>query len=103
MSDIIPAIELQVGDLYRNVTLGCVEKAQAFVVEDASTLVVGAAYRKVLSRNVATGNVASIHLRSDVSVARLEEQHLRDLKGYLDVMEAGEQIAIVRYGDRFWC
>lgn len=103
MSEIIPAADLQVGDVYRNVSLGRVECGQAFVVEDATTLVVGGTYRVLLARNVATGNAASIHLRSDVSVARLEPQSLSDLKGYLDYMEAGSTVSIVRFNDRFWC
>jgi hypothetical protein len=103
MAEIIPADQLAVGDVYRPVALGAIVRAQAFAVAEIRTYVAGATYQVLRAINTATGNAASIELRADIPVARLEVQSVADLKGYLDVMGNGDQLNVVRYDDKFWC
>jgi hypothetical protein len=60
-------------------------------------------YRVIEAVNLRTDLAASIHLRVDVEVAKLEHQSLADLKGYLDYMGENESIHIVRRNGAFWC
>lgn len=112
MAEIIAADQLKVGDIYRNVrgTLYPEVSGDAFEVIGVRTVRTVETYQVVEAHRVTAvegrasqlGLRAEINLRSDVLVARLEEQHLRDLKGYLDYMGEGEAITIVRANGRFW-
>ncbi|QPX62197.1 hypothetical protein PBI_INDLOVU_83 [Mycobacterium phage Indlovu] len=103
MAQIIPAADLEVGDVYRSRGSLRTLEADAYVVKAIRTVRSVETYQVIEAENIRTGLAASINLFRDVEVARLEEQQLRDLKGYLDVMEDGAQVAIVRYAGRFWC
>jgi len=105
MGHIIDASELAVGDVYRPVRgeLYPTVVDTAFAVTGRRTVRYAETYNVIEAVNVKTGNRAEINLRTGVLVSRLEQQSLADLKGYLDVMEGGASINIVRYDDRFWC
>jgi len=102
VGDIITAAELAQGDVYRPVSLGQVVRCEAFVVREVRRYVGGATYAVVDARNVATGNAASISLREDTLVCRLEEQPRRDVVAYLDLLEEGASVNVVRHDGRFW-
>lgn len=103
MATIIPAADLEVGDLYRSRGSMRVLEADAYVVKAIRTVRSVETYQVIEAENIRTGLAASINLFRDVEVARLEEQPLRDLRGYLDVMDEGEQLHVFRHGGRFWC
>jgi hypothetical protein len=103
VAEIIPAADLEVGDVYRSRGSMRVLEADAYVVKAIRTVKTVETYQVIEAENIRTGLAASINLFRDVEVARLEEQQLRDLKGYLDYMEEGAAISIVRHGGKFWC
>jgi len=103
MSTLIPAADLEVGDVYRSRGSLRTLEADAYVVKAIRTVRTVETYQVIEAENIRTGLAASINLFRDVEVLRLEEQQLRDLKGYLDVMAEGESVSIVRHAGRFWC
>jgi len=103
VSTLIPAADLEVGDVYRSRGSLRTLEADAYVVKAIRTVRTVETYQVIEAENIRTGLAASINLFRDVEVLRLEEQQLRDLKGYLDVMAEGESVSIVRHAGRFWC
>lgn len=103
MSTLIPAADLEVGDVYRSRGSLRTLEADAYVVKAIRTVRTVETYQVIEAENIRTGLAASINLFRDVEVLRLEEQQARDLKGYLDVMAEGESVSIVRHAGRFWC
>lgn len=102
MATIIPAADLQVGDVYRSRGSMRTLEADAYVVKAIRTVRTVETYQVIEAENLRTGLAASINLFRDVEVARLEEQPLRDLQDYLLYMPDGEQLHIVRHGGKFW-
>lgn len=95
MSETILAADLAVGDVYRS-------GGDPLRVASIRTFHSGATYRVIEAQNLRSGGGASISLRSDVSVEKLEAIHLRDLQGYLLYMAEGDQLSIVRADGKFW-
>ncbi|QGH75332.1 hypothetical protein I5G61_gp84 [Mycobacterium phage Quesadilla] len=105
MAEKIHAGDLAEGDLFRFTRGmgGLDQSTDVYEVTGLRTVRSVETYAVIDARNVRTGLSASINLLRDVFVMKLEAQQLRDLKGYLDYMPAGEQLTILRHADAFWC
>jgi hypothetical protein len=105
MAEKIHAQDLADGDLFRFTRGmgGLDQSTDAYEVTGLRTIRTVETYAVIDARNVRTGLAASINLLRDVFVMKLECQQLRDLKGYLDYMGAGEQVTVLRHADAFWC
>ncbi|UJQ86605.1 hypothetical protein SEA_PENGUINLOVER67_83 [Mycobacterium phage PenguinLover67] len=103
MAELIHAQDLAVGDVYRNVRgLAQEPSGDAYRVSSIRQVTYLETYSVVEAQNLRTGLGAQINLRRDVFVSKLEEQQLRDLKGFLDYMPEGEALHVVRAGGKFW-
>jgi hypothetical protein len=104
MAEIISAADLSVGDLYRPVRgeLFPVVMDQAFAVTEIRQVTYVETYTVIEAVNCTTGNRASINLRNEVKVAKLERETLANLQDALLYIANGESIHIVRYDDAFW-
>ncbi|AYD82071.1 hypothetical protein I5G60_gp79 [Mycobacterium phage Saguaro] len=106
MAEIICADELEIGDVYRHMVRGLAlaeARGDAYRVTGARTVRSVETYRVLEVVSLRTGHPGQLSLLHESTVARLERQPLRDLKGYLDYMPNGESLHIVRADDAFWC
>ena len=102
MATVIDAAELAEGDVYRSFSGLRVLEADAYQVTAIRTVNYGAAYQIVEAVNLRTGLAATIHLRTDVAVAKLEPITHGDAEDAIGDLAEGQSLTIVRAGGRFW-
>lgn len=101
MATIISADDLNVGDVYRSRGSLRVLEVDAYQVVNLRTVKTVETYKVVEAVNLRTGLAATIHLRNDVEVARLEITEAGELAEELATMADG-LLVVVRHDGRFW-
>lgn len=102
MSTVIPADDLEVGDVYRSRGSLRVLEADAYVVISIRTVKTVETYQVVEAINLRTGLRASINLRTDVEVVKLDPFTHGDVEDQLGELAEDETLVVVRYDGRFW-
>lgn len=102
MSTVVPADDLEVGDVYRSRGSLRVLEADAYVVISIRTVKTVETYQVVEAINLRTGLRASINLRTDVEVVKLDPFTHGDVEDQLGELAEDETLVVVRYDGRFW-
>lgn len=105
MAEIIPAFDLEVGDVYRAVrgTLNPHPHGDAYRVNAVRTVRTVETYTVIEACNVRTGLAAQINLIRDITVAKLAVAPIEELRDWLTYMPEGDTLHIVRADGQFWC